>query len=128
MAWRKIRDLSGADCCSLSRIKMPGLAGFGVPEAAQELALRRRRDQLELVGEEPVLAVGGQGGQPAVGVEHRRQREHLGDRFRVGDPDCPDPVLDGFSSVQRARAEIERPTGTTSSTTPMPPSFDSTVW
>ena len=88
--------------------------------------MRRRRDQVELVGDELVRAVSGQCTEPAVGVEHRREREHSGDRLRVGDADSADPILDGLQLGERVRV-IERPTGTTSSTTPIPPSFDSTL-
>ena len=128
VARRKILRLVGSRLLFLQPDQEARLAGFRVPEAAQELALRRRRDQLELVGDELVRAVSGQRGQPAVRVEHRRQREHLGDRLGVGDADAPDPILDGLRARPGVRGVIERPTGTTSSTTPIPPSFDSTVW
>ena len=57
----------------------PGLAGLGVPEPAQQLGLRRSRDQLELVRQDACLGLLGQGRDAAFGIEHRGQGEHLGD-------------------------------------------------
>ena len=50
-------------------------------------------------------AVSGQRSEPAVGVEHRREREHLATRLRVGDLDSADPILDGLQLGERVRVD-----------------------
>ena len=82
-ASRKIRALVGGGLLFQQPDQDAGLARLRVPEAAQELRLGRRRDQVELVrpGCVPAPALG-QGRDPAVGVEHRGQRQHLRDRPR----------------------------------------------
>ena len=80
----------------------PRLAGLRVPEAAEQLALGRGRDQVELVGDERSAAVGGQR-QPAC----RRGRAPSPARA-PGRPPCgsatriaANPILDGLQLGQR---------------------------
>ena len=84
VASRKIRDLSGAGICSFMRIKMRVCSASVFQKLLQQLFLRRGRDQVELVGEQALLSISGQCRQSSVRVEHRGQREHLGDRVGVG--------------------------------------------
>ena len=103
------------------------LARLGVPEAAEQVALRRGGDQLELVGQQPAAAIGGQCGEPSVRVEDRGQRQHLRDRLGVGHRMPPDPLLDPLQLGEVLAADDRPYSGTTRSTTPIPPSRDSTA-
>ena len=104
--------------------------GLRVPEAREQLGLRRGGDQVELVGQDARPGARGQGRDPAVGVEDRGQREDVRDGRRRRPSDRRDRALDRPRARRAVLASSVGPggTGTTSSTRPIPPSRDSTVW
>ena len=82
VAWRKIRDLSGAGCCSFMRIKMRVWPASAFQKLRNSSSCGEAAISSSLSASRRSCRSRGQGGQPPVRVEHRGQREHLGDRLR----------------------------------------------